>query len=238
MQGWYADVFCRRSLPPNYSTLSFLSFVAQLVESDLSTCQAVFQVGFLDVLLCMYACNFSSGTHAVVGIHDILRSEILACGTAILVLLSHQPDILILIKKHPISVLWPKSNVLASLYWNQTSNRGAAWRRVAAVTVSQRVSSLGAVFRPLMSWENHNLTELVDAYVDLAEFSRRVIDLTLSTVSDLPVKCRGDSFGFAVAHESTILLRNFNWDALHVPPSYVSSTIRLDGTGNSSIEHG
>jgi hypothetical protein len=168
----YTDIFCERSHPSSYSALSFLLFIKHLVKTDLSTCQAVLQAGFLDTLLCMYACNFSSGTRVIVGVQDVLRSEILACGCSILVSLSQQPETLTVIQKHPISVLWPKNRTLLSLYGNKTATRPAMWRQVGPVGVAQRLSSLGAVFRPLMSWENQDMTELLDAYVDLVEFSK------------------------------------------------------------------
>ncbi|KIM74477.1 hypothetical protein PILCRDRAFT_702747 [Piloderma croceum F 1598] len=71
------------------------------------------------------------------------------------------------------------------------------------------------VFRPLMSWENQDMTELLDAYVDLVEFSK------------------DDSFGFSVANESRILLRKFNWDAFGALPS---STTTSEGAANSIID--
>jgi hypothetical protein len=92
------------------------------------TCRAVLDSGFLDVLFCMYACNFISNTSgaSVEG----GRKSLLETVCAGLATLSCQPSAQAIILEHPICNLWPTNELLPPLPGDRTSEQLAIWKQL------------------------------------------------------------------------------------------------------------
>jgi hypothetical protein len=161
------------SLPPgiNHPAIPLVDFIATVAEYNDSTCQAVFDSGFLNVLICMYACNFSP--HAIGSVDEFkARHSIIEAVCAALATLCRQPSRKAVISSHPIGVLWPKNELLLSILGNRTAERQAIWRKLGHVVVGRRLSSLRTLLQSPSSTKRSHMTELSDAQVDLKEFAR------------------------------------------------------------------
>jgi hypothetical protein len=167
----FAEIFVQWSNPPNHSALSLLAFFVKLAETGATACQAILGAGFLDVLLCMYACNFVEGSCATIGVHNIHRPGILESGSNTLTLLSPHYGIQAGVDAHPIFTLWPNKELPLSKLNSHLADRQEMWRKVGPVIVAQRLSSLGVLLQPPMIIKDYDLAEFTDAYTDLVEFS-------------------------------------------------------------------
>ena len=167
----FAEIFAQGSNPPNHSALPLLAFFVKLAETGATACQAIIGAGFLDVLLCMYACNFVEESCATIGVHNIHRPGILESGSNTLTLLSPYYGIQAGVDAHPIFTLWPNKELPLSKLKSHLADRQEMWRKVGPVIAAQRVSSLGVLLQPPMIIKDYDLAEFTDAYTDLMEFS-------------------------------------------------------------------
>jgi hypothetical protein len=141
--------------------------------------QAVLDSGFLDMLLCMYVCNFSSGNPAfpyTQRLIDRMRSDrgaILASCTAALELLSETSDALAVISAHPVCILWPKNRTLLFQFGRRSNERHLQWRYLGTVVAVRRLAALSEHLLLPMT-KKSDLSRLIDICVDIVEFSRRV----------------------------------------------------------------
>jgi hypothetical protein len=136
-----------------------VDFILTVAKVNQDTCQAVLSSGFLDVLLCMYACNFTSSICSV----DVVKGGQISIIEAVcdaLVILCRHPDALAVISVHPICVLW--------MLGCQTQERQMIWRELGPAIVTRRIASLATP----VAMKVLNETELTDARADLVEFSR------------------------------------------------------------------
>ena len=111
-----------------------VDFIVGVAQVNYSACEAVVDAGFLDMLLCMYACNFISNLETTVphGANDTderLYLVLEACSAALLTL-CQQPDVQIRVFAHPIYVLWPESASLLSVFGRRTKERHMKWRQL------------------------------------------------------------------------------------------------------------
>lgn len=104
------------SLKPgtNNPTSPLVEFIMTVAEVNQSTCHAVCNSGFLDVLACMYACNFSSGRYG--GDPESGQNDIKDTICTALVRLCGRLDAKEMILAHPISVLWPRNRQLLPIF--------------------------------------------------------------------------------------------------------------------------
>jgi hypothetical protein len=163
----------RSSLPHNVNHFAgpLIAFVASVTESNHSTCQAVFDSGFLSMLICMYSCNFSAHIRSIDDTQS--RRSIIETVCTVLLTLCGQPNLQAEISAHPIGVLWPKNEQLLSILGDRTAERNVVWKQLFPIIVARRLSSLRMLFQS-PGTETSHMTELSDAQVDLKEFSRRV----------------------------------------------------------------
>jgi hypothetical protein len=163
----------RSSLPHdvNHFACPLAAFIARVTESNHSTCQAVFDSGFLSVLTCMYSCNFSAHLRSIDDAQS--RSSIIETVSTVLVTLCRQPNLQAEMLAHPIGVLWPKNEPLLSILGDRTAERKVIWKRLGPIIVARILSSLRILFQSPVTKISH-MTELSDAQVDLKEFSRQV----------------------------------------------------------------
>jgi hypothetical protein len=152
-----------------------IDFVAELARIDY---QAVLDSGFLDMLLCMYVCNFSNGEtvfssaqRLISNIGSDRRSMLEAC-TAVLEKLCQQANALVVVSAHPVYILWPKTSALRILYVQRSNQRYLQWREMESVIVARRLATIPELLQLLMPEDESDLNQLADACVDIIEFSR------------------------------------------------------------------
>lgn len=156
-----------------------LDFLMTIATANDSSCQAVLDAGFLNMLLCMYTCNFgySLAPHRSASCDRMLE----ACSDALL-RLSECPGAATVISLHPVSSLWPKDELLSIQFQEEEGERAKAWRSLGEVQedmVSRRLVSLSSALQYPVS--NHRLPTplypypLMDMCRDLIEFSRQVL---------------------------------------------------------------
>jgi hypothetical protein len=154
----------------NHPASPLVDFIATIAAQNDSTCQAVFDSGFLDMLICMYACNFSAQVRSVDDFEG--RRSIIEAVCAALVTLCHRLSLKAVISAHPIAVLWPKNELLLYILGDRTAERQAIWRKLGPVVVGRRLSSLRTLLQSPGSTKRSHMTEISDAQVDLKEFAR------------------------------------------------------------------
>jgi hypothetical protein len=162
------------SLPDgtNHPASPLVDFIVTVAEENHSATQAVFNSGFLNVLVCMYACNFARHTYSD---EDVCgRKSIIETVCAALVALCRQPALHAVVLAHPICVIWPKNELLLPILGDRTTERRAIWKRLGPTIVARRLSSLRRLLQSLGSIIISHTTELSDALVDLKEFLRQV----------------------------------------------------------------
>jgi hypothetical protein len=152
-----------------------IDFVAELVHIDY---QAVLDSGFLDMLLCMYVCNFSNpvtvypSARRLIGNIGSNRKSMLEACTAVLEKLCQQANALVVVSAHPVYILWPKTSTLRTLPVQQSNQRYLQWRKMESVIVARRLASIPEILQLLMSKDESDLNQLADGCVDIIEFSR------------------------------------------------------------------
>ncbi|KIM86350.1 hypothetical protein PILCRDRAFT_322932 [Piloderma croceum F 1598] len=152
----------------NHPASPLVDFIMIVAKVNQATCQAVLRSGFLDMLLCMYACNFISSTHSVGEIRGD-RNTLFEAVCAALVMLCRDPDADGVISAHPICGLWPMDQSLRILLGGRIQRRQRLWRQLGHDIVMRRISSLAKM---LGTTEVLDLAELTDARIDIFEFSR------------------------------------------------------------------
>lgn len=152
----------------HHSARPLIDFIMTVAQVNDSTLRAVFDSGFLDVLLCMYTCDFSANLPDVDDAEESRNLIVEAIGKA-MVTLCHRSDARAEILAHPICVLWPKGESLLSVLGDRITGRKEIWRQLGPILVSRRVSSIAKRFQSRSNWYT---TVLADAQIDLMEFSR------------------------------------------------------------------
>jgi hypothetical protein len=163
------------SQPPGirHPASPLVDFITTIIKENHSMYQAVLNSGFLDVLVCMYICNFSSEICRVDEVEGALHSIIEVVSAALLMLCS-QPNAQAVVSAHPICILWPKDKRLPTFIGNRSAERQAMWRRLGPVIVARRLASLRASLQSPRGTNIIHLADLSDARIDLEEFSRQV----------------------------------------------------------------
>ena len=166
------DVYFSSVDGTNHSASPLVDFIVTLAGENYSATQAVFNSGFLNVLVCMYASNFSHHTYSV---EDVCgRKSIIEAVCSALVALSRQPGLHAVVLAHPICVLWPKNELSLPILGDRTGDRRAIWKRLGPSIVTRRLTSLRRLLQSLASIKFLHTTELSDAIIDLKEFLRKV----------------------------------------------------------------
>lgn len=151
-----------------------VDFMMQVIQISPSAYQAILGAGFLDVLLCLYACNFNSSISQRRGVDG--KSRMLdACSDALTRLCKH-PNAFIVISAHPLCKLWPESQTLPFRTTQTEMDRPLAWRQLGSVLVTRRLVSLPAILELPVSEDKSFLSE---ACVDLVEFATQVLSFSL-----------------------------------------------------------
>lgn len=157
---------------------SVVVFVQKLVQVNLSARQAVLDAGFLDVLLCMYACNFSmmktgtEGTYRVdlpmPKVQGNRMTDICEAALGICQQLATAPNAP---SDHPISVLlqWPLSSTVA----HRTNQRQTKWQQLENLRRPLIERRLAVLSNGIPSWPT-DWAQLIDICIDLVEFSNMV----------------------------------------------------------------
>jgi hypothetical protein len=161
------------SQPPstNHQASPMIDFIMTVAQVNWPICQAVFNSGFFDMLVCIYACNFTSDLGSIENI-ERGRDSITDTVCVALATLCCQPEARAAISGHPVGVLWPTQGPLPSTLGDQRTERQAAWRRLSPVIISRRLSSIKKLLCSLESTTSSRMAELPDAQIDLLEFSR------------------------------------------------------------------
>ena len=173
-RGLFNEIFARSRSPVDVA-YSVLLFVRKLAEGNLSARQAVLDAGFLDVLLCMYACIFSTTETVANDAHrvDLLMPRVLMTDiyNAALVICRQLATVPNAPSAHPISVLlqWQLSSTVA----DRMNERMMIWRqleKLGSPLVERRlvVLSNGNPSWPTTDW-------LIDICIDLVEFSKSAV---------------------------------------------------------------
>jgi hypothetical protein len=163
---------------PEYHDVSPLfDFVVELAQMSYVACQAVLNSGFLDVVLCMYICNFTRDTRARGLYRTIADLEMRgnrmsrACSVA-LGTLCRQPGAQAVVSAHTIcTLLW---RPLPTLLAQRTSERQAKWRQLGPVMATRRLAALPAFLPLSVMRKESDWGTLTDLSIDLVEFTRHV----------------------------------------------------------------
>lgn len=167
-------VECQNLEPEDHYGSPMLDFMLRLARESFKTSQAVLEAGFLDILLCMYICDFhyETGVHSSVAGEMMKREMMKQTCTDMLVELSKYPENVAVISGHPIFDLWPRGQLFDSQVTRRARN-SKIWRHVdMRPLVSRR---LGVLFRDAKRRHyitEPNAAELAEACMDLIEFSR------------------------------------------------------------------
>jgi hypothetical protein len=151
----------------------FIDFIVSLSQINYSVCQAVLDAGFLDMLLCMYVCNFACNIplyHGIVGVHG--KSKMMEACTDALLQLCEYPGAFTIVSAHPLCAIWPKNRPLILRLGHREQNRHLTWRKLGPLVVTRRLASLPD-FLELQIPEN-DLPDylLTEACTDLVDFAR------------------------------------------------------------------
>lgn len=154
----------------NHAAYPLFIFISKLARINDSGRQAVLDAGLLDMLTCMYACDFSgriylSYTRRIDAIPT--RGSILKVSTEILATICREPGALQKFQEHPISALWPKDDRLKQIVDSPLFSRHVAWRKLDKPLAIRR---LGAI--SLMATRKYDILDPLEHILcDLSEFS-------------------------------------------------------------------
>jgi hypothetical protein len=159
--------------PEDHPAFPLVDFILAFSQINIITCHAVLKAGFLDMLLCMYICNFDSMMpQDFTSVLD--ESMILEAFSYSLLQLCEQPGALRVISTHPLRVLWPQSRSLGLRFGWQPEKRPKAWRQLGHVIVARRLAVLPYILALPLPHNDFPPPYLVEACTDLVEFSRHV----------------------------------------------------------------
>lgn len=139
-----------RSSIHQHPVLPLIDFIGDLAETGDAACRAIFDSGFLDVLLCMCASNFTSditsfSTPGPSSLHtqsaQSIRDSVIDAGNSLLTMLCREPNTLIVVSAHPIAVIWPKNRRLVTLLGRRTKERHVQWQRLGHHMVFKRLDA-------------------------------------------------------------------------------------------------
>jgi hypothetical protein len=169
----------RQDPPEDHTASPLLDFIVGLAQVNDAACEAVLDAGFLDMLLCMYTCGFTDTMHtspvrADSEIAEARDAIFMDCSAALLALCRH-PDFVAVVSAHPICVLWPKNRQLLSIFGCQIMERYEVWGQLGLVMATRRLQSLALWHLPTTKDTDSNMDHVVDAWVDLVQFSRYVV---------------------------------------------------------------
>ena len=160
--------FSPQELTTVHPASHIVNFIASLFRVNQATCQAVLQSGFLDVLLCLYASNFTSNIPSF-GDMTVGRKALMEDISDALVILCRQSDARAFLSAHPIRALWPLNQPLRSILGDQTAERQTVWRQLGSAIATRRISSLS---KTIHATDILYPDELEDNIVDITKFSR------------------------------------------------------------------
>ena len=149
--------------------IPIVDFIVLIAEQDDSTCQAVLDGGFLDLLLGIYtSCPIlDSG-----GNRGPFTTLVSSCTSTLLILSKGSTNIESIID-HPVCTIWTQCGQLFHTPTTEDfiSRRCTAWRRTDKSPVLRRVVT---IYKVLLSMRNLNEPSATEIYNDLVEFSRSV----------------------------------------------------------------
>jgi hypothetical protein len=160
--------FSHQKLITIHPASPMVNFIVSLFKVNPATCQAVLQSGFLDVLLCLYASNFTSNIPSF-GDMTVGRKALIEDISDGLVILCRKSDARAFLSAHPICALWPMNQPLRSILGDQTAERQTVWRQLGPAIATRRISSLS---KTVHATDILYPDELEDNIVDITEFSR------------------------------------------------------------------
>jgi len=161
------------STEEKHTAMPFIDFISQVVHTGSSARQAVFEAGFLDLLLYMYMSDFL----------DPLRSygrymerkhqtpPLIRVCNSILLYLGDDNESLAVIRGHPLHILWPRSEDFTFKTGSQSEmlqQRRRTWRMLEKQLIDMRFN---VIYHVLSSDSD---SDLLDACVDFLEFMRWV----------------------------------------------------------------
>ena len=163
-----------------------VDFIIELAQINY---QAVLDSGFLDMLLCMYVCDFRSGDTLPPSIQRLISridldysdSAMLGACTAALQMLCQQTDALAVVLAHPICALWPKNETLLYQFGPRSDERCLQWRELGPVISTRRLTVLPEILLLPITKELADSIRLNDVCVDIVEFSRQVLPVIFWT---------------------------------------------------------
>lgn len=179
-----------RSSIYQHPALPLVEFIGDLAQNGSMACRSIFESGFLDALLCMYASNFTSdsalshrpGPSSLRSQSDQLnRTPVIDAGNALLITLCQEPSTLIVVSAHPIAVLWPKNRRLITLLGRRTKERYVQWQKLGDHVVFKRLDATRKLLEEAVLERRKLLdepgsmaapSELAEFCVDLAGFAR------------------------------------------------------------------
>src|ERR1700689_1491475 len=103
-------VHSQKQDPPEFHVAApVVDFVIELAQVNYTACQAVLDAGFLDMLLCMYICCYTSSSIHITASHnagiEALRVHMHEACSVALTTICRQRDALAVVSAHPICVL-------------------------------------------------------------------------------------------------------------------------------------
>lgn len=151
----------------------FMDFILELASEEHLARQSIVDSGFLDMLLCMYTCNFAFKTYY--GVDGLSGSSRMRKGCSdVLLKLSQHDDIRINVSAHPISTLWSKDTRLSILWGSQDTLkiRQTEWEKIGSALVDRRLSSFADILSVLDLNNTNDVAEFKDLCEDIESFSR------------------------------------------------------------------
>lgn len=156
-----------------HAFLPFLDFVVHLCAGSRSACRALLGTRFLDMLLYMFARDFSilpwnAGTTD----SEIRRSAVLdLCHVALATIISHNGTFR-MVYDHPVCAIWPTAYLPDKLITLNSSarftKRRLAWNDQPLSVLEDRLKTIPLVYPT----DGRSFSDLEDAYADLLYFSR------------------------------------------------------------------
>ena len=149
-----------------------IDFMTKMAQT--SATAAALESGLLDMIVCLYVCNFSCEQvpKDIVQRFDPGHDSIFRSCCDALLSISQVPDASSILLRHPITIMWPHMPILSSVLRGTPRFRCDQWRQIKFAVVDRRMTSIGALLEMSSKKDLFIQVDLLNIYIDILEFTK------------------------------------------------------------------